>query len=207
MKVYNQVNSNLDRIPPGTASPLISAPQPLRCANSDPDVEFGGGHSRRAARSRPAYSGTAPQCARCRQDLSPGCCRARGPGMAGSDAARRLRLEPRGRRDVNPRSQRQVAAGSVVSQEGREHPIRVAAALTDAGEVGNVVVDARNDRPVFLRDVATVTAGPAADDVRSSSPSVRPRPKRRSAPGAESAVTIAIAPRRAPTASRWRTRC
>lgn len=86
-----------------------------------------------------------------------------------------------------------LAAGSVVSQ-GREHPIRVAAALTDAGEVGNVVVDARNDRPVFLRDVATVTAGPAADDVRSFfafGPATAEASQR--AGVAESAVTIAIA--------------
>jgi multidrug efflux pump subunit AcrB len=193
VKVYNQINSNLDRIPPGTASPLIQLLSlydvpiltlTLSSAEATPDaLREVALHILEQLRNVPGVGKTSVQGAAARAVrvwLDP--TRLAGYGLSPEAVATSIRAA-----NVN------LAAGSVVSQ-GREHPIRVAAALTDSGEVGNVVVNVRNDRPVFLRDVATVTAGPAADDVRSFfafGPATAEAAQR--AGVAESAVTIAIA--------------
>ncbi|HUI21866.1 MAG TPA: efflux RND transporter permease subunit [Methylocella sp.] len=193
VKVYNQVNSNLDRIPPGTASPLIqllslydvpiltltlsskeATPEALR------EVAL---HVLEELRNVPGVGKTSVQGAAARAVrvwLDPA--RLAGYGLSPEAVATSIRA---GNVDL--------AAGSVVSQ-GREQPIRVAASLTDADQVGNVVVDARNGRPVFLRDVATVTTAPAASDVRSffALGPAGVEASQRAGVG-ESAVTIAIA--------------
>ena len=166
VKVYNQVNSNLDRIPPGTASPLIQLLSlydvpiltlTLSSPEAAPDtLRQVALHVLEQLRNVPGVGKTSVQGAAARAVrvwLDPA--RLAGYGLSPEAVAAAIRAA-----NVD------LAAGSVVSQD-REHPIRAAAALTDAAEVGNVVVGTHDGRPVFLRDVATVTAAPAASDVRS----------------------------------------
>jgi multidrug efflux pump subunit AcrB len=190
VKVYNQVNSNLDRLPPGAALPLIQllslydvpiVTLTLSSADATPDALRGVAlHVLDQLRNVPGVGKTTVQGAATRAvrvQLDP----ARLAGYGLSPVAVTTAIQAA---NVNR------AAGSVISA-GREHPIRVTAALGNATDVGNVVVGVRNDRPIFLRDVATVTTAPAADDVRSFF-AFGPAASGTARAAAEPAVTITI---------------
>ncbi len=193
VKVYNQVNSNLNRIPPGTAPPLIQLLSlydvpiltlTLSAANATPDtLRDVALHVLEQLRDVPGVGktwvqGAAPRSVRVWLDPA----RLAGYGLSPAAIATAIHAANIDR-----------AAGSVVSG-GREHPIRVSAALGDAADVGNVVVGVENGRPVFLRDVATVTTAPADDNVRSFLAFGRAAAKGGPQVGMpEPAVTIAIA--------------
>jgi multidrug efflux pump subunit AcrB len=195
VKVYNQVNGNLDRIPPGTEMPLIQSVSlydvpilTLTLSGADRD-----GQQLRAIAARlleqlravdgvgkTTIAGASPRAVRVQLD----------PGRL---AAFRLSVERIGQalRATNVT----LAAGGVVT-ENRAHPLRVAAALTTAGDVGRVIVATHEGRPVFLRDVATIAEGPADEDV-SSTLAFGPADPQAHPPGvAEPAVTLAIARKR-----------
>lgn len=166
VKVYNQVNSNLDRIPPGTAPPLIqllslydvpivtltlSGPDTTPTALREIGLHFLSQLSSVPGVGKTWIQGAAPRAVRV--ELDP----ARLAGYHLSPTAIAAAIQAT---NINR------AAGSLVS-DGREHPIRVDGALGDAAAVGQVVVTVRDGRPVFLRDVATVTSAPASDEVHS----------------------------------------
>ncbi len=166
VRVYNQVNSNLDRIPPGTQPPIVQLLSlydvpiltlTLSSAEIPADtLRSVALHVLEQLRNVPGVGKTTIQGAPARAVrvwLDP----AKLAGFGLSPQAIKAAIQ-----STNINS----AAGSVVTQD-REHPIRVAGALGDAEAVGNVVVTIQNGRPVFLRDVATVTSAPASSDVRS----------------------------------------
>jgi multidrug efflux pump subunit AcrB len=193
VKVYNQVNGNLDRIPPGTALPLIqllslydvpiltltlsapdAAPDTLR------DVAL---HILEQLRNVPGVGKSwvqdaAPRAVRVRLDPA----RLAGYGLGPDQVAAAIRAA-----NVD------LAAGSTVNG-GREQHIRVAATLGDAANVGHVVVAVRDGRPVFLDDIAKIATAPAAADTRSffAFGPAAPGGVRETAPP-RAAVTIAIA--------------
>ncbi|HPE36614.1 MAG TPA: efflux RND transporter permease subunit, partial [Spirochaetales bacterium] len=87
-----------------------------------------------------------------------------------------------------------VLAGDI-DQAGRELAVRADSFLSSAAETGRVVVGVSDGRPVYLRDVATVTDGPAeAATYTRIGFSNREAAARKLAGGAEfPAVTIALA--------------
>ncbi len=166
VKVYNQVNGNLDRIPPGTRPPLIQSmslydvpivtltlsadgmsPQALRGTALHVLTQLRGvkgvGKSWVQGASPPAV----------RVELDPA--RLAAYDLSVNRLARALRAN-----NIT------VSAGSIVAGN-RDRPVRVAAQLTDPAQVGRIVVGTRGGRPVFLKDVARVTQGPRDEDIRS----------------------------------------
>ncbi|MCA9528714.1 MAG: efflux RND transporter permease subunit [Myxococcales bacterium] len=192
VKVYNQINSNLDRIPPGTAPPLIQAvslydvPIVTLALYSDtlaPDTLRGvAEHVVEQLRSVPGVGKTTvsgASRAAVRVDLDPARLAAYGldvDAVAGAIA----------QNNVN-RGAGDVAYG------GREHPLRVAAALGSADDVRGVMVGSFDGKPVFLGDVADVRDGPADDRVRSSIAFGPADPQARPPRVDHSAVTIGVA--------------
>jgi multidrug efflux pump subunit AcrB len=193
VKVYNQVNSNLDRIPPDTQAPLIQLLSlydvplltlTLSAPDAAPDtLRDVGLHFLEQLRNVPGVGktwiqGTAGRAVRVHLDPA----RLAGFGLSPDAVAAAIRA-----------SNLDLASGSVVNH-GRERPIRVVSALGDAAQVGQVVVAVRDGRPVFLRDVATVTTEPANSLVRSVigfGPASRQGAAGETA--AQPAVTLAIA--------------
>lgn len=95
-------------------------------------------------------------------------------------------------------SNQQQASGKFSSQN-REVIVETGNFLATADDVSSVVVGVFGDRPVFLRDVASIVDGPEepADYVMYGE---------RGANGVDPAVTIAVSKRKAQTRSRSRTR-
>jgi len=159
VKLYDRLMHNLDRIPPGAAQPLV---KPLDVddvpivaitfsSNAHTDLEL-----KRVAD-------------RVKEQLTP---------LAGVSVADVI-----GGRDrvvtVNVDPARLVAHGLTFDQlhdalasanvrlrvgeaidDNQVKPVQLAGALHSADEVGKVVVAVRNDRPIYLQDVADITDGP-----------------------------------------------
>ena len=166
VKVYNQINSNLNRIPPGTSPPLIQLLSlydvpiitvTLSGHNVSPNVLRKVGVHLLAQLSSVSgvgktwIQGAAQQAIRVQ--LNPA--RLAEYHLTPTTVAAAIRGA-----NINE------AAGSLVS-DAKEHPIRVVSALGGASAVGQVVVAVRRNRPVFLRDVARVSEAPASDEVHS----------------------------------------
>jgi multidrug efflux pump subunit AcrB len=166
VKVYNQVNGNMDRIPPGTQPPLIRAlslydvpivtvtlsaddksPQSLR------DIGLHVLEQLRAVQGvgKTWIQGAAPRAVKVALDPA----RLGAYGLSLDQVARALA-------DNNVTD----AAGALVTGN-REHPLRVSAALTDPDEVRHIMVGTHEDRPVFLSDVADISQGPVDEDMGS----------------------------------------
>ena len=166
VKVYNQVNSNLDRIPPGAAQPLVQLLSlydvpiltlTLSSAEATPeelrDVAL---HFVEQLRSVPgvgktSLQGAAPRAVRVELNAA----RLAGFSLSPEMVATAIRA-----------ANIDLDAGAVV-KDGMRRPIRVASPLRDADDVANVVVTVRGARPIFLRDVASVTTAPANSERRS----------------------------------------
>ncbi|MGD8689844.1 MAG: efflux RND transporter permease subunit, partial [Gammaproteobacteria bacterium] len=192
VKVYNQVNSNLDRIPPGTRMPLIQSISlydvpiltlTLSSSQMDPQqLRSVGARLLEQLRSvdgvgKTSLMGAAPTAVRVQ--LDPG--RLAAYGLSIDRVSQALQ-------GTNVT----MAAGSVVS-DNREHPLRVDAELSTPGQVGGVMVGTHDGRPVFLKDVADIRMGPANDDVRSTLAFGPADTGGHAAGVAEPAITLAIA--------------
>ncbi len=96
---------------------------------------------------------------------------------------------------------KQLQSGSF-SQNNREMLVETGAFLTNAEEVGRVVVGAWQGKPVYLRDVATILDGPdePADYVFHGNGPARAA-EAKSAAGVQPAVTISVAKRKATNAT------
>ena len=158
-KLYNQIQRNLDRLPPGVSQPLVKsigindAPivtitlssasltqaelrsvalrllEPLRALPDVGDTQIVGGTPRTVT----AY-------------IDPG--RLASTGLALDTVEAQL-------------SAANVALpGSELVNGGRESMVRVSGVLGDAEDVGNVIVGTPNGKPVFLKDVARIEDGP-----------------------------------------------
>lgn len=194
VKIYNQVNSNVDRIPPGASQPLIQLLSlydvpiltlTLSSAGASPDAMRDVAlHFVEQLRSAPgvgktSVQGTAPRAIRVQLDAA----RLAGYGLSPESVGAAVRA-----------ANADLPADAVVT-DGLRHPIRVVNPLRNADDVANVVVAVHGDRPVFLRDVAAVTMAPANDETRSFfalGPAAEGEAVRNYG-GAEPAVTISIA--------------
>ncbi|MGD8383977.1 MAG: efflux RND transporter permease subunit, partial [Lysobacterales bacterium] len=167
VKVYNQVNGNLDRLPPGAQPPLIRALSLydvpiLTLTLSAPDM--------------------APQALRALADnvveqlrSVPGVGKS---GVQGAGApAVRVWLDPAAlaAHGLTPaRVAAALGAANVVQPAGtvitgqRAAPIRTYAAFGDAAALGGAVVAVDQGRPVYLREVARIERGAASEDVSST---------------------------------------
>ncbi|MEP6945100.1 MAG: efflux RND transporter permease subunit [Acidobacteriota bacterium] len=101
-------------------------------------------------------------------------------------------------------SNRQTVSGNFSSQN-REAVVETGNFLASAEDVGNVVVGVFGDRPVYLRDVATIVDGPevAADYVMFGQANNEHRDVSNTEPagGIDPAVTIAVAKRKGTNAT------
>ena len=158
VKVYNQVESNLDRIPPGAGPPLIQSLSlydvpiltlTLSAAHLSPlRLKRLAQHLLAELRSVPGVGKTSLQ------------------GAAGP--AVRVWLDPtKLAADHLTPHQIQYAldqanvsgpAGSVLAH-GRRAPLRISAGLTGVTAVSHVVVAVREGKPIFLQDVARIQRG------------------------------------------------
>ena len=159
VKLYNQINRNLDRLPPGVSPPLVKsigindAPivtitlsssrlsqtelrdvalrllEPLRALPDVGDTQLVGGTPRTVT----AY-------------VDPG--RLASTGLALDTVEAQL-----GAANV-------ALPGSELTSGSRESMVRVSGVLGDAEDVGNVIIGTPNGKPVFLKDVARLSDGP-----------------------------------------------
>ena len=188
-RLYNQIQRNLDRMPPGVGQPLIKsigindAPIVTVTLSSDrlSPVELRDVALRFLAplRSLPDVGDTqlvggTPRTVTAYID----------PGKLVSTGLALDTVEA------------QLAAanvalpGSELVSGNRETAVRVSGVLGDAGDVGNVIIGTENGKPVYLKDVATVVDGPAEPEQYSfigSGPGKAQGPS-----GLRTAVTLAI---------------
>ncbi len=82
-----------------------------------------------------------------------------------------------------------------VASENREFLLETGSLLANADDVGNVVVGVSDDRPVFLRDVATILDGPEEPStyVRFGAGAAAEGPERALGTGSVPAVTVSVA--------------
>ncbi|HSN17333.1 MAG TPA: efflux RND transporter permease subunit, partial [Gammaproteobacteria bacterium] len=191
VKLYNQINRNLDRLPPGVSPPLVKsigindAPimtitlssaslsqgelrqvalrllEPLRSLPDVGDTQIVGGTPRTVT----AY-------------IDPG--RLASTGLALDTVEAEL-----GAANV-------ALPGSELVGAGRESAVRVSGVLGDAAEVGNVIVGMPGGKPVFLKDIARIEDGPAEPEQYSWLGSGPGTQASSGEPALDPAVTLAI---------------
>lgn len=166
VKVYSQLDSNLNRMPSGTHPPLVQSVSlydvPLVTLTLS-SSRYGALRLREIAAHLLEQLRSVPQVGK--------------TWIAGAPPpAVRVWLEP-GRlaayRIPLQRITRALAANNVALNAGdlvahnREIPLRVSAELLNPDDVGSVMVGEWRGRPVFLRDVARIERAPASDAVHS----------------------------------------
>ncbi len=190
VKVYNQIQSNLNRLPPGTRPPLIQSLSlydvpiltlTLSARHRDAEaLRVIAEHVLAPLRSVPGVGKTwieGASASAIRIWLN--------PTRLAAD-----RLTPSAVAAALSAANVTQPAGSLLVDE-RRMPLRVSAGLGNAKAVGGIVLAIRHHRPVFLRDVARVAPGPANEAVRSTI-GFGPASAHRGRPP-EPAVTLAIA--------------
>lgn len=190
VKVYNQINSNLDRLPPGAHMPLIRALSlydvpilTLTLSSSElPPAQLRsvGDHILEQLRSVPGVGKTWVQ----------------GTGAPSV----RVQLDPvaLAAYHLTPlQVTRAIAADNQVQPAGsllirnRRTPIRVNAGILNAKQLGGVVIAIDSQGPVYLRDVARIRYGTSPQEIFSSYGYGAGARGGESAP--EPAVTLALA--------------
>jgi multidrug efflux pump subunit AcrB len=192
VKVYNQLNSHLNSMPPGTAMPLVQSVSlydvPLVTFTLS-SSRFDSMQLRRIAAHLMEQLRSVPQVGK--------------SWIAGAPPpAVRVWLNPArlaAFRIPLSRVAQALSANNVAVNAGRmipgnrELPLRVKAELLNADDVGSVVVGVSHNRPVFLRDVARITTAPASDDIASLFAFGPAAAKAQAAGRPETAVTLALA--------------
>ena len=193
VKLYNQVQRNLDRIPPGVGQPLIKSTGindvpilTLTLSSASLDTQA----LRAVAQRLMEQLRNVPEVGDTQI-------------VGGSPTAVNVWLDP-GRLAATGLTLEQVEntlraanvalpASELVSGN-RETRVRVSGVLGSAADVGNVIVGMPNGKPVFLRDVARIEEGPANPD-ETSYFAFGPGAQRPAFSGFAPAVTIAIGKR------------
>jgi multidrug efflux pump subunit AcrB len=167
VKVYSQINSNLDRLPPGAQLPLIRALSlfdvpimTLALSSShmaSPQLRALADSLIEQLRSVPGVGKTWVQGAGAPAVLvwlNPAALAAHGltPAQLGQALAAANWRQP---------------AGRILADE-RNVPIRVDASFDDAQQLGSVIVTVDHGRLVYLRDLARVESGGAEEDLQST---------------------------------------
>ena len=193
VKLYNQVQRNLDRIPPGVGQPLIKSTGindvpilTLTLSSGSLDTQGLRAVALRfmeQLRNVPEVGDTqivggSPTAVNVW--LDPG--RLAATGLTLGQVERTLRA-----------ANVALPASELVSRN-RETQLRVSGVLGSAAEVGGVIVGMPHGKPVFLRDVARIEEGPADPD-QVSWFGFGPGAKRAAFAGFAPAVTIAIGKR------------
>ncbi len=166
VKVYDQINSNLDKIPPGTALPLIQSvslydvPFLTITLSSDKynSIILRDIASRLLEQLRNVpkvgktwIAGTSPTAIYIWLD-------------ANKLSAYQISIQ-----DIK----RALIANNVTLDSGklildnRESPVRVIANITDVNDVGNIIIVKKNNQPIFLRDVAQIETTSENPDIKS----------------------------------------
>ena len=166
VKLYNQLMQNLDHIPPGTMQPMV---KPINVddvpimtlsfsSSSLPDdqIRMVASHILQQLRNVPGVSFTEM--------------------LGGSQRAVNIRVIP-ARLAASGISleqlTRQLQGGNVslpvgtLINDNHEHPLRLSGFFGDARQVGRLIIGAPNGRPVYLKDVAEISDGPAETDQQS----------------------------------------
>lgn len=194
VKLYNQIMRNLDRIPPGASQPLIKSTSIndvpiLTVTLSSPGMNSGqlnriGLRLLEQLHVVPDVGNTHIWGARpdaVNVWIDP--VRLAASGLTLGGVERTLR----GSNVVMP-------GGDLVSNN-QAIPVRASGALTSAAQVGDIIVGAPRGRPVFLKDVASIEAGPADIDSHSLFAFGPADPRHRQAGSQQTAITLALAKR------------
>ncbi|MDE2089521.1 MAG: efflux RND transporter permease subunit [Gammaproteobacteria bacterium] len=167
VKLYNQIMRHLDRIPPGTAQPLVKSISvndvPILTINLSSKTLKTDALREVALRALEQLRnvpdvgltqiiGGRPQAITVWIDPQ----KLAATGLALNQVQSMLKAS----NAVSP-------AGHLVT-DNRDVPLRVTSALGNAREVGNIIIGAPHGRPVFLKDVARIEEGPAQTDTYAS---------------------------------------
>ena len=191
VKLYNQLMQNMDRMPPGEMQPIVKPVNvddvpimTLTLASSkqtDYELRYVAERVLEQLRNVPGVSFT---------EITGGHQRAVSIAIDPQKlAAAGLTLDQVDR--MLAATNMSMPSGDLV--DGNKNiPLRFNGFLTSVKDVGNVVLGAPNGRPVFLKDVASITDGPAETD-SSSHFAFGPAKRHPAYSGDAPAVTIAIA--------------
>src|SRR5574337_2118343 len=192
VKVYNQLNSHLDSMPPGTALPLVQSVSlydvPLVTLTLS-SARYDALQLRRIAAHLLEQLRSVPQVGKSWI-------------MGAPPPAVRVWLDPArlaAQHIALPQLLVALSANNTALEAGRlvnddrELPLRVSAELLNADDMGSVVVGVWQDKPVFLRDVARISTAPANDDVASLLAFGPAAGKAPAAGQPQTAVTLALA--------------
>lgn len=166
VKVYNQINSNINRIPSGTQPPLVQSVSlydvPLVTITLS-SQKYSPIQLREIAARILEQLRSVPQVGK--------------SWIAGSSAsAVRVWLDSDKLASYYipiERIKQALTSNNVGFNVGkleagvRETPLRISAELINTQDVGNILVGVFNAKPVFLRDVARIDIAPANDEIRS----------------------------------------
>lgn len=162
VKLYNKLMSNYDRIPPGVSQPMVKP-------KSIDDVPI---LALTLWSASPGYTGyelrriALELCGELKKDANV----SEFSVIGGQKRQVRLTLDPQRLRAYNLSAlqiMQSLARANVIIPSGsfpsgnRETVVETGSFLTNAEEVGNLVVHVANGRPVYLRNVAAVSDGPA----------------------------------------------
>lgn len=192
VKVYNQINSNMNHMPPGTLPPLIQSVSLY-------DVPI-------LTVTLSSSKDTSLQLQKTATELLEQLRSVPGVGkswVAGSShAAVRVWLDPKKMTAKFISLENITHALSVdnvgqdtgkLKYEKREIPLRVHAQLINAADVGNIVVGIYNGQPVLLRDIARIETAPADKNIQSYFSFGKASKTNHTVGALQPAVTIALA--------------
>ncbi len=164
VKVYNQINSNLDKMPSGTLMPLIQSislydvPLVTLTLHSDniPEIEL-----RKVAVQLLEQLRTIPQVGKSWV-------------MGSSPKALRVWINPKKMvrhaiaineiQDALAINNISLDAG-LIEKNLQKIPLRIKGQLISDIDVGNIIVGTDKARPIFLKDIATIEYGPENEDI------------------------------------------
>ncbi len=164
MYLYNELQRNMDRLPPGTQPPLVKSmgisDVPILAitlsSRSFPETQLRkiAVHFLNHLHNVPDTGvsqiiGTQPEAIRVLVDPH---------RLAGSGVSLNQLLDVLKGSNV-------VLPGGHLEAQNQQIPLRVNSVLSSVDDLGGIVIGSRQDRPILLREVATVERGPANEDI------------------------------------------
>ena len=205
VKLYNKLMSNYDRIPPGVSQPMVKAKSiddvpVLALTLWSPSPQYTGYELRRVAMEL---------CGEIKKNASV----SEVSVIGGQRRQIRVTLDPQRLRAyslsafqiMNALEKSNIVVhSSAFSANNRETIVETGRFLKNAEDVGNLVVNIFNGRPVYLRDVAKITDGPEEPShyvFMGMGPAAAKKGLTGDSAGQYDAVTIAIAKQKGANAS------